>query len=202
MEPTLTSQLLFPPPREVTGGSNLKYSSRVSDLYKVSVPSRGDWGVLLTVRYDCSLKLYVSVPSRGDWGVLQDIHKLSNVFRGVSVPFRGDWGGLLLRSCFDCNYRICVSVPSRGDWGVLRTMKPKMVYSQVRFRPLQRWLEVLTNYLILQYYFLKKFPYPFEVTGGSNSLWWRTEEWNWNVSVPSRGDWGVLLRRHCRAKLQ
>lgn len=40
-----------------------------------------------------------------------------------------------------------------------------------------------------------KFPYPTEVTGGSYKLIFHLYDFEANVSVPSRGNWGFLQKR-------
>ena len=62
----------FPSPLEVNGGSYTHEKViEWSQQYCVSVPFRGDWGVLQsTILTERKGNACVSVPSRGDWGVL------------------------------------------------------------------------------------------------------------------------------------
>ena len=58
----------FPSPFEVTGVSYRWKTRDEAATYYVSVPSRGDWGVLPNTENTNEKKTLVSVPSRGEWG--------------------------------------------------------------------------------------------------------------------------------------
>ena len=99
-----------------------------------------------------------------------DIEKIDNPSLLVSVPFRGNWGFLLkkLHEEYLSNHQF----PSPFEvTGVSYSGKDTLL-GQVSSR----------------------FPSPFEVTGVSYRWKTRDEAATYYVSVPSRGDWGVLQR--------
>ena len=58
----------FPYPLEETGGYYHPLGCSYQLQESVSVPSRGEWGVLLKSHWKTFIQCCVSVPSRGDWG--------------------------------------------------------------------------------------------------------------------------------------
>lgn len=68
-----------------------------------------------------------------------------------------------------------------------------MKHSYVGFRPLPSWLGVITDALGVITTNTYKFPSPLEVTGGYYLFHYKRESLQYRlVSVPSRGEWGVL----------
>ena len=62
----------FPSPLEVTGVSYVSTNKLTQIIRYVSVPSRGDWGVLHRLKLkDSYFGEEVSVPSRSEWGFLR-----------------------------------------------------------------------------------------------------------------------------------
>ena len=186
----------FPYPFEVTEGSYFEWQWRSTKLYYISVPSRGDWGVLPNEIHCYIPKLsLVFVPSRGDWGVLLN-EENTQIIGSFLFPYPPE----ITKAYYTDKYasevsnledfssppevngvsywvkpvivikNLCVSVPSRGDWGFLRQNSIILFRAVFSFRPLSRWLGVLTS--------LKNYM----------NLIWR------KVSVPSRGDWGFLRK--------
>ena len=110
----------------------------------------------------------------------------------VSVPSRGNWGLLpsigLLVSITGKRFR-----PLSGWMGGITEITLENIYTMLRFRPLPRWLGFLTEKAMFQKASIKKFSSPPEVTGVS----YLSQEFGLYrrcciVSVPFRGNWGVL----------
>ena len=159
----------------------------------------------------------VSVPSRGNWGFLQKKNgKKKSLAIAVYVLLRGEWGFLLKIYVLTKEETFCFRPLAR--WmGVLTNIATMKNCSLDRFRPLSRWLGCLTDLNKWAREEMTELPFPLEVIGISNQnlentfdekhLCFRplprwlgvlTRKGNRSargqiVSVPSRGEWGVLL---------
>ena len=101
-----------------------------------------------------------------------------------------------------CNYcNDCwVSVPSRGNWGLLPSIGLLVSITGNRFRPLSGWMGGITEITLENIYTMLRFR-PLPRWLGFLTWWsWFILHCFYPVSVPSRGDWGVLQKRQCSKK--
>ena len=181
---------LFPHPLEVN-----RVSYQTQNVFKLgyclSVPSRGEWGFLLSLGQFWAISQLVSVPSRGNWGFLQKKNgKKKSLAIAVYVLLRGEWGFLLKIYVLTKEETFCFRPLAR--WmGVLTNIATMKNCSLDRFRPLSRWLGCLTDLNKWAREEMTELPSPLEVIGVSN---WACSCWyvlrRAKVSVPSRGDRG------------
>ena len=175
---------MFPYPPEVNGGSyRIPFIERLKEI-SVSVPSRGEWGVLLKKRR--AMKTTKSkFPSslEGEWGVLpsrkttrrvlEEMFPYPRELNGGSyllvsvvlqlMPFcfrtlpRWHWGFLQKMVWVRASNWI-VSVPSRGDWGFLPIRLIHKCIQTIRCRTLAGWLGGLTSGAEANDQYVDKFP--------------------------------------------